>query len=87
VLLPLLGLALNGTSSVLYGSIPELVPPEKRTRAFSIFYTGGSVAGAIGPLAGGALGDIFGLNTMVIALAVAAAITIPLAMPLRRHVR
>ena len=86
-LLPLLGLALNGTSSVLYGSIPELVPPDRRTRAFSIFYTGGSIAGAVGPLAGGAMGDIFGLNTMVIALSVMAAITIPLAMPLRRHVR
>ena len=31
--LPLIGIALNGTSSVLYGSVPDLVAPDRRTRA------------------------------------------------------
>ena len=53
VLLPAVGLMLNGTSSVLYGTVPEFVSPEKRTHAFAIFYTGGSVAGATGPLIAG----------------------------------
>jgi hypothetical protein len=44
---------LNGTSSVLYGTIPEFVSPEKRTHAFAVFYTGGSVAGATGPFLAG----------------------------------
>jgi len=35
--LPLIGMALNGTSSVLYGTVPELVAPQRRQRAFSIF--------------------------------------------------
>ena len=35
VLLPLVGLMLNGTSSVLYGTIPEFVSPERRTHAFA----------------------------------------------------
>src|SRR5262249_60497891 len=39
-LLPLIGVALNGTSSVLYGSVPAFVAPERRARAFSLFYTG-----------------------------------------------
>src|SRR4029077_6859494 len=39
--LPLIGMALNGTSSVLYGTVPELVAPQRRQRAFGIFYTGG----------------------------------------------
>ena len=39
-LLPLIGLALNGTSSVLYGSVPELVATNQREKAFGIFYTG-----------------------------------------------
>jgi MFS transporter, FSR family, fosmidomycin resistance protein len=34
-LLPLLGIALNGTSSVLYGSVPDLVAADKRERAFA----------------------------------------------------
>src|SRR6185369_1019882 len=42
-LLPLVGLMLNGTSSVLYGTIPEFVAVERRTHAFAVFYTGGSV--------------------------------------------
>ncbi len=46
--LPLIGIALNGTSSVLYGTVPELVAPEKRQRAFSIFYTGAVGAGCAG---------------------------------------
>ena len=48
-LLPLIGVALNGTSSVLYGSVPDLVAPERRARAFSIFYTGAIGAGATAP--------------------------------------
>src|SRR5436305_3862578 len=33
LVLPLIGIVLNGTSSVLYGSVPELVTPERRARA------------------------------------------------------
>ncbi|TMJ36726.1 MAG: MFS transporter, partial [Alphaproteobacteria bacterium] len=36
LLLPIIGVALNGTSSVLYGSVPDLVRPERRGRAFSV---------------------------------------------------
>ena len=50
VILPLIGIALNGTSSVLYGSVPDLVEPDKHARAFGIFYTGTIGAGAIAPL-------------------------------------
>ena len=48
VLLPVIGIALNGTSSVLYGSVPDLVTAERRARAFSIFYTGTIGSGAAG---------------------------------------
>jgi MFS transporter, FSR family, fosmidomycin resistance protein len=39
VLLPIIGVALNGTSSVLYGTVPDLVPVERRETALGIFYT------------------------------------------------
>ena len=48
---------LNGTSSVLYGSVPELVEPAKRARAFSVFYTGTIGAGAVAPALYGLVGD------------------------------
>ncbi len=40
VVLPLLGLMLNGTSSVLYGTVPELAPGGRVERAFAIFTPG-----------------------------------------------
>ena len=62
VLLPIIGIALNGTSSVLYGSVPDLVTPEKRARAFSIFYTGTIGSGAVAPAVFGVLGDFLGID-------------------------
>ncbi|WP_431272182.1 MFS transporter [Dankookia sp. P2] len=48
-LLPLLGVMLNGTSSVLYGTVPELTSPERTERAFAMFYTGTIGSGALSP--------------------------------------
>jgi MFS transporter, FSR family, fosmidomycin resistance protein len=83
MLLPAVGLMLNGTSSVLYGTIPEFVSPEKRTHAFAIFYTGGSVAGATGPLLSGFLGDAVGLPIALSAVACIALTTVPMVWALR----
>ncbi|WP_421998806.1 MFS transporter [Reyranella sp.] len=81
--LPAVGLMLNGTSSVLYGTIPEFVSPEKRTHAFAVFYTGGSVAGATGPLLSGLLGDAVGLPIALSAVACIALTTVPMVWALR----
>ena len=74
---------LNGTSSVLYGTVPEFVSPEKRTHAFAVFYTGGSVAGATGPLLFGLLGDQIGLTTALAVVACVALTTVPMVWALR----
>jgi MFS transporter, FSR family, fosmidomycin resistance protein len=83
VLLPVIGIALNGTSSVVYGSVPELVQPEKRTRAFGIFYTGTIGSGAVAPAVYGLLGDAIGVSMTLIVVAAICLLTIPLAMALR----
>ena len=86
VLLPVIGVALNGTSSVLYGSVPRMVAPEARTRAFSIFYTGTIGSGAVAPIFYGLVGDALGVP---LALAVVAALvlaTLPLVLLIRREV-
>jgi MFS transporter, FSR family, fosmidomycin resistance protein len=82
-LLPLIGVALNGTSSVLYGSVPALVAPEKRARAFSIFYTGTIGAGASAPILYGFVGDLLGVPATLAVLAAVVLITVPLAFALR----
>jgi MFS family permease len=47
---------------VLYGSVPVLVKPEKRARAFGIFYTATIGAGAAAPVLFGFLGDMLGVH-------------------------
>ena len=83
LLLPVVGLMLNGTSSVLYGTVPEFVSPERRTKAFAVFYTGGSVASATGPLLFGLLGDQIGLTTALAVVSCVALTTVPMVWALR----
>ncbi|HEY6831469.1 MAG TPA: MFS transporter [Pseudolabrys sp.] len=83
VLLPVVGIALNGTSSVLYGSVPDLVTPEKRTRAFGIFYTGTIGAGAVSPAIYGLLGDAAGVPWALTVVAAVVLLTLPVTLMLR----
>jgi MFS family permease len=83
VLLPLIGIALNGTSSVLYGSVPDLVIPEWRARAFSIFYTGTIGSGAIAPALYGVVGDLLGVPAALMVVAGVVTLTLPLSLALR----
>jgi MFS transporter, FSR family, fosmidomycin resistance protein len=84
-LLPVLGLMLNGTSSVLYGTVPELTPPERTERAFALFYTGTIGSGAIFPVVYGVLGDWFGAYWATMATALVALTIYPLAFALAPH--
>jgi FSR family fosmidomycin resistance protein-like MFS transporter len=77
--LPLIGMALNGTSSVLYGTVPELVPPQRRQRTFSIFYTGGVGAGALAPVLYGLASDLADVPNMMLLVAGVVLMTLPLA--------
>ena len=83
VILPLIGIVLNGTSSVLYGSVPDLVEPDKHARAFGIFYTGTIGSGAIAPLLYGLVGDAFGIDVSGQVVAAIFLVTISLALILR----
>jgi len=82
-LLPIMGIALNGTSSVLYGSVPNLVRPERHRRAFSVFYTGTIGAGALAPAIYGVLGDALGVPAALIVVAAVVLLTLPLSLVLK----
>jgi MFS transporter, FSR family, fosmidomycin resistance protein len=77
--LPVIGIALNGTSSVLYGTVPELVEPEKRERAFGLFYTGTIGGGAVAPVIYGFVGDVTGPDLAIMVVAAVCIATLPLA--------
>lgn len=83
VVLPVIGVALNGTSSVLYGSVPSLVTPQRRTRALSIFYTGTIGSGAVAPALYGFVGDALGVWKALLLVAAMVLVTLPLAALLR----
>jgi MFS transporter, FSR family, fosmidomycin resistance protein len=86
VLLPLLGVMLNGTSSVLYGTVPELTPPGRTERAFALFYTGTIGSGALAPVLYGVLGDHLGATMATVATAATALAICPIALALARHI-
>ena len=83
VLLPVLGIALNGTSSVLYGTVAELVVPERRSRVYGVFYTIGIGSGALAPPLFGLLSDAAGVPVTLAVLAAVILTTLPLAQLLR----
>lgn len=85
VLLPMLGVMLNGTSSVLYGTVPELTSSDRTARAFALFYTGTIGAGAVAPVLYGFLGDAFGPTTATAATAATALAICPFMVALSRH--
>ena len=81
-LLPLLGVMLNGTSSVLYGTVPELVAAQRIERAFALFYTGILGSSALAPILYGRLGDAEGSVWATVAAALTALAVVPLMLVL-----
>ena len=82
-LLPLIGVVLNGTSSVLYATIGDLVDKDRLPRAFGLFYTLGSLCGIAAPLGYGLLGDLAGVENAIGTIGLAVLLTLPLCLALR----
>jgi FSR family fosmidomycin resistance protein-like MFS transporter len=84
IALPALGVALNGTSSVLYGSVADLVSSERRARSYAIFYTLGIGASALAPFVYGLLGDWGGVPLTLSVVGGVVFLTLPFTLPLRQ---
>ena len=82
VLIPL-GIALNGTSSVLYGTVADLVSSERRSRAYGLYYTVSVGASALAPTVWGLVGDAGGVPLALSLVAIVVLATIPLCLVLR----
>lgn len=77
VLLPFLGVVLNGTSSVLYGAVPELVRKSGAGRACAWLSTGVIGSGRLAPILFGAAVNGSGRTVGAIAAACTTAAIIP----------
>ena len=82
-LLPLAGLVLQGSSSITYGTVGDLVDERRQSRGFALVYTLSSVAAILGPISFGLVSDGFGLEAAMIAMALVVVLPVPLALLLR----
>jgi MFS transporter, FSR family, fosmidomycin resistance protein len=81
--LPPLGIALNGTSSVLYGTVADLVTADRRSRAYGLYYTITLGASALAPTLYGLVSDGVGVTPTLLLVASLVLLTVPLALVLR----
>src|SRR5881296_1828473 len=85
-IMPVMGVALNGTSSVLYGTVADLVTAERRSRAYGLYYTVTIATSALSPSVYGLVGDVAGVTATLVIVALVVLVTIPLCLALRASV-
>jgi MFS family permease len=85
-ILPLMGVALNGTSSVLYGTVADLVTADRRSRAYGLYYTVTIMSSALAPSVYGVISDLAGVSTTLVVVSALVLTTIPLCLVLRASV-
>jgi FSR family fosmidomycin resistance protein-like MFS transporter len=82
VLIPL-GIALNGTSSVLYGTVADLVSTQRRSRAYALYYSLTIGASALAPTVWGFVSDGAGVPPTLTVVSLVVLVTVPLCLLLR----
>lgn len=83
VLLPVLGMVLQGSSSITYATVSDLVRADRQSRGFAAIYTIASAASIAGPIVFGVVGDRFGLTPAMLTMAVVVLLPLPLSALLR----
>ena len=82
-LLPFLGIVLQGSSTITYGAVGDLVLPHRHTRGFAFIYSTSSVAAAAAPVTFGLIADRADVGTAMLAMAAVVLIPVPLSALLR----
>lgn len=85
--LPFLGIALNGTSSVLYGTVGDFLSSHRQARAYGLFYTLGIGAGALSPVVLGVVSDHWSVTAALSILACSIIAVLPLCSILRASIK
>jgi hypothetical protein len=83
LLLPLLGVVLQGTSSVLYASVGEFVAPDRLPRTFRIFLHDRVPLRDCSAAWLRIIGDRFGVGVSIATMGVLVLLTVPLAALLK----
>jgi len=86
-ILPFVGIVLNGTSSVLYATVAEIISPAGRSRGYGLYYAITLGSGAVSPMIYGLVTDSMGLHFTIVSTALMVLITIPLSQYLSHPVK
>lgn len=84
IILPFIGIVLNGTSSVLYATVAEIISPKARSRGYGLYYAVTLGCGAISPIFFGFLAQFLSLSFTLLSTALMVLFTLPLSRYLKR---
>lgn len=82
--LPLIGLCVQGSSTICYGAVADYVHDLRQSRGYSLIYTSANLASVAGPLGLGLVADNYSLQMVMWILAGICAVTIALSPCLNR---
>jgi predicted MFS family arabinose efflux permease len=83
IIFPFIGIVLNGTSSVLYATVAEIISPQARSRGYGLYYAITLGCGAISPIFFGFLAQFLGLSFTIMSTALMVLFTLPLSRYLK----
>ena len=86
-LMLVLGIGLNGTSSVLYATVSAFIPSARRATGYGYYYTATEVGGTLAPIVYGRIADVFSLRAAMIAMGVVTSLILPASLALRGPLR
>ena len=86
-LMLVLGIGLNGTSSVLYATVSAFIPAGRRATGYGYYYTFTEVGGTFAPIVYGRVADMFSLRAAMIAMGVVTSLILPASLALRGPLR
>jgi len=69
LLLPLLGVFLQGSSSITYATVADIFDGARQARGFSLIYTTSTIAAIVAALAFGLISETFGLEATMLTMA------------------
>ena len=86
LLLPLVGVAVQGSTTVTYGALADFIQRDRQSRGFAIIYTLSSLSAVVGPVAFGGLADFYGVELSMVILAALTTLTLLSGKVLRKSV-
>lgn len=76
ILLPFLGVVVQGSSSITYVKVADFVHPDRAARGYSMIYATTSLVAFCGPISMGIIGDIYGISLSIYIMAFVALLSI-----------